>query len=267
MTFEIWGVVASLLLALAIMFRGLVLVRVRGPWTLLTVAARVGGMLALIAALILLVVAHGEWSPLDLQQITLCLALATLLVYQALAWRFTEEAGAPVVDLVAFLLLLTGILAVRPGEALLSCAQRSVLFYLQWILSLLGAGGIVVAGSAGVVLTLRAATVRRDWDLQWPRRMDLHLFAGEATLLALVALGGCLGAGLGRAWWTLGTVAGDDPRMAWFAATWLLAAASALAQYLPKRRGRWAAGLAMAAAVSVIFGLVFLGDVRGLVGM
>jgi hypothetical protein len=267
MTPEIWGGVASLLLALAIAFRGLGLVQVRGPWTLLTVGARVGGMLALAAALVLSAVAHGEWSPLDLRQIILGLALATLIVYQALAWRFTVEAGAPVVDLVALVLLLTGILAVRPGGALLSCSQRSILFYTQWILSLLGAGGTVVAGSAGVVLALRAATVRRDWDLRWPRRLDLHLVVAEATLLALVALGGGLVAGLASAWWTLGTVAGEDPRVAWFAATWLLAAASALARYLPQRRGRWAAGLAVAAAAIAIFGLVFLGDVRHLLGM
>ena len=267
MTPEIWGGVASLLLALAIGFRALVLVQVRGPWALLAVGARVAGMLALAAALILSAVAHGEWSPLDLRQITLGLALATLIVCQVLAWRFAVEAGAPVVDLVALLLLLTGILAVRPGGDLLSCAQRSIPFYMQWILSLLGAGGTVVAGSAGVALALRAAAVRRDWDLQWPRRIDLQLFVGEATLLALVALGGGLVAGMGRAWWTLGTVAGDDPRVAWFAATWLLAAASALARYLPERRGRWAAGLAVTAAVSAIFGLVFLGDVRHLLGM
>jgi hypothetical protein len=116
-------------------------------------------------------------------------------------------------------------------------------------------------------LALRAATASRDWDLQWPRRIDLHLFVGEAVLLALVALGSGLVASLGSAWWTLGTVAGDDPRVAWFATTWLLAAASALARFLPRWWGRWAAGLAVAAAVSAIFGLVFLGDVRSLLGM
>jgi hypothetical protein len=267
MTPEIWGAVASLLLALAIGFRGLVLYQVRGRWELLTVGARVGGMLALAAALVLSAIAHGEWSPLDLHQITLGLALATLIVYQALAWRFAVEAGAPVADLVALALLLTGILAVRPGGALLACDQHSILFHVQWILSLVGAGGTVVAGSAGVTLGLRAATASRDWDLQWPRRLDLHLFVGEAVLLALVALGGGLLAGLGSMWWTMGTVAGDDPRVAWFATAWLLAAASALARCLPRWWGRWAAGLAVAAAVSAIFGLVFLGDVRGLLGM
>jgi hypothetical protein len=264
---EVWGVVASLLLALAIAFRGLVLYQVRGPWALLTVGGRVGGMLALAAALVVSAIANGEWSPLDLRQITLGLTLATLIVYQALAWRFAVEAGAPAVDLVALAMILTGILVVRPGGALLTCDQRSILFYVQWILSLLGAGGIVAAGSAGVTFALRAAAASRDWDLQWPRRLDLHRFVGEAVLLALVALGGGLVAGLGRVWWTLGTVAGDDPRVAWFAITWLLAAASALARCLPKWWGRWAAGLAVVAAASAIFGLVFLGDVRGLLGM
>ena len=267
MTPEIWGVVAAILLALAILLRALALVQVRGPWVLLTVGARMGGVLALAAALILSAIAHGEWSPLDLRQIVLGLALATLIVYQAMAWRFAGEAGAPVVDLVALALLLTGILAVRPGGALLSCDQRSILFHVEWALFLLGAGGTVAAGSAGVTLVLRAATASRDWDLQWPRRIDLHLFVGEAVLLALVALGAGLVAGLGGAWWILGTVAGDDPRVAWFATTWLLAAASALARCLPRWWGRWAAGLAVAAAVSAIFGLVFLGDVRSLLGM
>jgi hypothetical protein len=267
MTAENWGLVASLLLVLAIVFRGVALVQVRGQWALLTVGARMGGMLALTASLVLAAIAQGEWSPLDLRQITLGLALATLIVYQALAWRFAVEAGAPVADLVALALLLTGILAVRPGAAVLACDQRSILFHVQWILSLLGAGGAVVAGSAGVTLALRAVTTSRDWDLQWPRRVDLHLFVGEAVLLALVVLGGGLVAGLGGAWRTLGTVAGDDPRVAWFATTWLLAAASALARGLPKWWGRWAAGLAVAAAVSAVFGLVFLGDVRHLLGM
>lgn len=267
MTPESWGVGATLLLALAIGFRGLVLTRGPGRWAVLTVGARVCGMLALAVALILSATAQGEWSPLDLRQLTLGLALASLLVYQALAWRFRVEAGAPVVDLIALLLLLTGILAVRPGGGLLACDQRSILFHVQWILSLLGAGGTVAAGSAGVTLALCAATASRGWDLQWPRRLDLHLFVGEAVLLALVALGGGLVASIGLSWWTLGTVAGDDPRVVWLAITWLFVATSAVARHLDRWWGRWAAGLAVAAAASAIFGLVILGDVRHLLGM
>ncbi len=50
------------------------------------------------------------------------------------------------------------------------------------------------------------------------------------------------------------------------AVAWLITAASLLAWKLDGRRGRWAAGLALAAAVAVLVGVLFPADL-GFVGI
>ena len=56
---------------------------------------------------------------------------------------------------------------------------------------------------------------------------------------------------------SLGTGSGDDS-LAWIAIAWLIVAMSHLARRLGRRWGRWAAGLAISAAVTVLVGLLVL---------
>jgi hypothetical protein len=263
MASEPWGVVAALLLAVASVARGLSLFKVRGRWELLAFSARAAAAMALTVAVILAAVTHGQWSPFDLQQVALDLALATVVVYLVLALRFRTDAAAPAVDLLALALILTAVLAIRAGGPFLTCAQKTLPFLVQWFLFLVGAGGAMVAGSVGLMLIL----AKREWPLKWPQGADLYLLLRQATMLALVLLGSGLALSLWWAWQAEGTLTGSDPRTTWIAITWLIMAMSLSAQHLPKRSGRWVTSLAMAAAAAAIVGLLALLDVRRFLGM
>jgi ABC-type transport system involved in cytochrome c biogenesis permease subunit len=89
----------------------------------------------------------------------------------------------------------------------------------------------------------------------------------QAIFLALVALGSGLTVSVWWAWQTAGTLTAGDPREIWMAVTWLTAAMSLVAWQLEGHRGRWAAGLALAAALYVGFGLVFLTYLQSLLGI
>jgi hypothetical protein len=260
---EIWGALAALLLAMASVARGLDLFQVRGRWELLAFCARAGAAMLLTVAIIQAAVTLSQWSPFDLWQVALGLALATVVVYLVLAWRSRVDAAGPIVDLLALALILTGILAMRPGGPFLTCAQQAWPFPVQWVLFLTGAGGVMVAASAGLTLILAG----RSWHLHWPDRADSYLLLRQATLLALVFLGSGLTIGMWWAWQVGGTATSSDPREIWIAITWLIAAMGLLAQYLPRRWGWWAAGLAMVAAVAAIAGLLAVIDLRRLLGM
>jgi hypothetical protein len=260
---EIWGALAALLLAMASVARGLDLFQVRGRWGLLAFSARAGAVIALIVAAIQEAVSLGQWSPFDLWQVALSLALATVVVYLVLAWRFRIDAAGPIVDLLALGLILTGTLAMQPGGPFLTCVQQAWPFPVQWVLFLVGAGGVMVAASAGLTLILAG----RGWHLHWPRWADSYLLLRQATRLALVFLGSGLTAGVWWAWQVGGTMTSSDPREMWIAITWLIMAAGLLAQPLPRRWGRWAAGLATAAAAAAIAGLLAVIDLRHLLGM
>lgn len=264
---EIWAALAALLLAAASVARGLALFKVGGRWALIAVGTRAVAALALVVALILAVATHGRWSPFALQQVALALALATLVVYLGLVWRFRIDAAAPIVDLVALLLILTGVLAGQPAGAQLACIQDALSFRIQWVLFLLGAGALAVAGSAGMMLALRAGLIRRAAHLRWPRWVDLHALLKQAIALALVALGGGLTVNVWSAWRTAGTLTGGDPRVGWIAIAWLIAIMSLLARRTGKRWGRWTASLAAAAAAVAILSLLAVTDLRGFPGL
>ncbi len=271
---EIWATIGTgVLLAVAGVAQGLALFKI-GPsprgWGLVAAGARLGSALALTAALILAVVAHGEWSPSDLRQVTLGLALATLVIYLILAWRPGMGSASPVVDMVILALVLVDLIAVRPGGCPLTSAQRTVPFQVQWALFLLGSGGVVVAGSAGLMRVFQAPLTRRGGDLG-----DVHTVLRQSTSLALVALGSGIVVSIWWSWQTVGFLTSGDPRIGWIAITWLVAAMSELAWQLDRRlpvsdhkdhEGRWAAGLAIVAAAVAIFGLLALEDLLHLLG-
>jgi hypothetical protein len=236
---------------------------------MLAFAARLGSAGVLAASVILAALAHGEWSPSDLRQITLGLGLATVLIHLFLARRLNPSPAGPVADLVVLALVLVDALAVQPGGALLDCTQRAVPYRIQWALLLLGSGGAIIAGSAGLMLEAYLWLGRGSRDLGLPAVADMHAVLGRATALTLLILGSGIVVSTWWAWHTVGVLANGDPRIGWSAITWLMMAMSELAWRLKPRspasleapkRGAWAVRLAVAAAATAIFGLMAVGN-------
>jgi hypothetical protein len=146
---------------------------------------------------------------------------------------------------------------------------------IQGALFLIGGAGVIVAGSAGLTLALRAglaflrrnASPDRALDIKWlrvyrpPARADLYALLRLATWLGLVVLGCGLVVGLWSApavalWQTTGTLTSAGSHQSWAAIAWLAAAMSFLAQRTGEGGGRWTAGLAIIAATAVVIGLL-----------
>lgn len=256
MTFEIWVALAALLLAMAAIASGLVMFRVRGRWSLVSIGARAGGAAVLAGALITAAIAKGEWSPLDPRQMVVGLLLAMLVIHLVLVWRLRIGDAGPAVDVAALVLILGGAFAMQPGARLLTCAQRTIPFQAQWVLFLLGGGSVLVGGNAGLMVALHKGSRSRGWDVGLPKRADLYDLLTQAVFLAMVVLGGGLTVSVWWAWRTVGMLTGGDPHQGAVAIVWLVAGMSLLAWKLEDHRGRWATGLAILAAATVLLGLL-----------
>jgi hypothetical protein len=200
-------------------------------------------------------------------QVLLGLALATLAVYLLLVWRLRVDGAALIVDMVVMALVLTAYLVGQPPELEPIRLQRGASRQILWALLLVGAGGVMVAGSTGLVLGLRAGLRARTPNLAWPLWLDLHLLLKQATFLSLVVLGAGLAVSAWWAWQAGGTIAigsgaltfgSNGDGLLWMATTWLIAAMSHVARRVGKKWGRWTAGLAIAAAVTGLVGLLLL---------
>lgn len=257
---------AAILLAIAAIGRGLAVAGVRGRWGLAATVARGVAGLVLAAALILAALVQGRWSPLDMQQVALSLALTTVGLHLALTWQSSAGDAGPLVDLVALALTITG-LVLPAGGPPPTLVQQMVPFYARWLLFLTGAGAVTVAGSAGLTMALSAGMARRGLGVRPTSHAGLYGLLKAATSLTLIALGGGLAVGTWWAWRTVGLLSGGDPREGWMAITWLMAATSLLAWRLEKRPGRWAAALAVLAAMAALFGLFFVTSMRRLLGL
>ncbi len=279
MVTEIWvALAAGTLLATASVVQGFLLFRPTpspGRWRLLVGGLELAAILVLGAALVLAVQTHGEWSPNDLMQVALGLALATLTIHWLLAIRHRlrpepgtgSEGTGLIVDLIVLGTILFTAFAIRAGGRPLLCIQRAVPYSVQWALYLMGAGAVLVAGSAGVARTLRLSLIRRAPGLWQAGHAHLHPQLAEATSWALVVLGLGLVVGV---WWagrTLGRLTSGDPREGWMVISWLAVASSLLARRIDGRAGRWSAALAVVAAVLLIFGLLALPDLHRLLGL
>ena len=257
MTPEIWAAIGAVFLGLAAVAGGLAMSALRGAWDAVAIGLRVAALAALIVALIAAVIVQGQWTAADPQQATLSLVVAMLAVHLVLAWRLGAVSAGPMVDIVAFALSLVSVVAIQAGAPWLACVQRSPLFQAHWVLFSLGGGSVLVAGSAGLMLTLRKGLEWRGRDPRLPGWIPLYALLTQASILALVALGVGLLVGVSWAWQTSGLLAGSNPREVWMAVAWLATAMSLLAWQLDGRRGRWAAGLALVAAAAVLVGLLF----------
>ena len=256
MATDILAAVAAALLAIAAGGSVVTLAGRGRRWLLLSLAARAGSILALAAALYLAADGRG-WSPLDLRQVALSLALATALAHLVLSRAVGSTAGSPLADALAAVLAVAAWLAIRPGGESLSCLQRAPAYRAEWALFLSGAGGALVAGSAALAPAM-------PWE--WARTGARGLLA-RGSFLAVLAVGAGIVAGVWWTWQATGTLEAGDARESWMAVVWLLAAMSTAAWQLEKRAHRWAAGLALAAAGTALLGLLALPDIQRLMGL
>ena len=257
MTPESWILVALALTALTAVTRSLALVGARGPWSLVSVFFRVGAILVLAVVLVLLVMASGEWSPVDWDQIVVALSLTMLVIYQVMAWGFQLEGAAPFVDVIAFALAISSLLVYSPGdESVPTCIQGAIPVYILWGLFLVGGGAAAIMGSGGLLSGLQAALGRRSHGGQWPSQDDLAFFFGQATMVALLTLGIGLVLNVCWSWQTAGSLGNGGPRLTWMAVTWLLAAMSSIAKRLPRHWLGLQAILGVATACTALCGLL-----------
>lgn len=263
---EIWAGLAALLLGVAAMADGLAMAKARGRWDSVATGVRGASAVALAVALSLAAAAQGEWTPFDPWQVVLDLVLAMLAIHLVLAWRLRISGTGLIVDLVGLVLIVAGVIGIPSGASVLAF-QRGAPLWAQWVLFFLGGGGVLAAGSAGLMLALCAGLEGRNRDLRLPSRTDLHDLLSQAVFLALVALGSGLAVGVWWAWQTVGMLTAGDPRQGWMAVAWLVTSMSLWAWQLEGRRERWAAGFAMAAAATVLFGLLGSVEMERLLGL
>lgn len=260
MTAEGWAaVIAAMLLAAAFVGGSLAKGR-RWPW--LVLGLRAGAAAALVLAVVWLAMAQGFWSAADGRQVAAGLALSVVVVNLLLGvWHPSMRTGGagPAADALAAGLALCIVLLPAPDATL---QRPAILSQVGWILTLLGAGTLGVAGSTALTLGVRAALVSRGRGALWPPRANLHDFMYRATALACVALGAGLTIAVWWAWRTSGSPDGGDPRQVWAAAATVLAVASLWAARLGRQSGRWSAALAGVAAVLALTGLLAGVDVQ-----
>jgi hypothetical protein len=271
MSSEAWALgVAVSMLAAAVVVE--VVALVAGPagagrWRLPGLGLAAAAAVALVVALALAVAARQAWSPFDLQQMVIALAAATLVIYLALAIGLRAGGGGLLVDLTVLALTVLGWLAVRPGGSAPDAVQRGLAIQVQWACFILGSGGAVVAGCAGLALAVRAWLIGRGRELAWPRRADLHHLLSQAAGLAAVALAAGLAVGTWWAWQATGALGMGDARVAWQAAAWLVVLGAVWTYRLGERSGRWAAGLCIVAAALAVTGLLAVTDLRLMLGL
>ena len=260
---EIWVAVAAAFLGMAAVAGGLSMLAVRGLWDAVAIGARVAALAALVVALIAAAMAQGQWTAADPRQAMLSLVAAMVAVHLLLAWRLAASAG-PMIDIVALVLSLVSVFAIRAGAPSSICVQQAFLLQAHWVLCSLGGGSVLVAGCAALMLAFRKGLAWRGKDLQLPGWIPLYGLLTQATMLALVALGGGLIIGVWWVWGTSGTMVGGNAREVWMAVAWLTAAMSVLAWQLEGHRSRWVAGLALVAAAAVLVGLLFPADLSSM---
>jgi hypothetical protein len=218
---------------------------------------RVGVILVLAVALVLLVMTSGGWSPVNWDHGVVSLSLTTLVIYQVMAWGFRLEGAAPFVDLLALALVVSSHFVYSPGEETVpTCIQRTAPFYILWGLFSVGGAAAAIMGSGGLLFGLQTALGVRTQRGQWPSQNDLTFFLSQATMVALLALGIGLVLTVYWSWQTAGRLGNDGPLLIWMAITWLFAAMTSIARKLPRHWVGSQAILGVATAGTALYGLL-----------
>ena len=254
---EIWVIIAAVFLALAAVAGSLAKSRVRGPWHVVAMGARVGALVFLIVALVALVILQGRWMAMEPTQAVLSLVMAMLAVHLLLAWRVGLDSAGPVLDIAALALSLLTVITFGGSAPGLACVRQSPLLQVCWVLFALGGGSVLVACSAGLMIAAGKVLVRRGMAPGLRRQVLLRDLLAQAASLGLLALGSGLIFSAWWAWRASGRLADGSPRQVWMAIAWLITATSLLAWQLDSRRVRWAVGLALAASAAVLAGMFF----------
>jgi hypothetical protein len=258
---EVWLVLAvSAALVTAGIAQRLALGIGERPWACVALCARLAATAVVAVTLGQLSWALGQWTPDDLRLVALSLAMSAMIIYLTLG-RFVPTVGTGprlchtlLVEGVALALVVVGVLVLQPRQALPGCSSRTFLFYVQWLLYLIGSGGVIVAGSAGLGLVLCSLPIQQKGRSS---PCDaLHASLGHAGSLALSTLGAGLVLGVWSAWYAVGRMSSGDPREAWLAVTWFVSAMSGLVRGWTPGSQRWAGVLALLAAAVVTYGLL-----------
>jgi len=265
MTPEVWELASALLLAMAIAGGIRAAFVSHSRWRLIAAGTRLGAMGALLVALVLSGLVPGRWSPFDLHQLAVSLAVASLAWGLVLSRVWDSMAPNPVLDTSILAIVLTAMLAMRPGGPLLYCAQRDSLFAGQWVFFILGAGSAVVAASTALTWAVRRISALGA--LRWAALGDPSRSLFEAVFVTLLSLGSGLLLSVLWAWQTYGSLSTGDPRQGWMAGAWLVAAMSLVAWQLERRNRAWASVMAGIAGVVVVVGLLAVLDLQRLLGI
>jgi hypothetical protein len=265
MTPEVWELASVLLLAVSI--AGGVRA-VSGPhrrWPLIVTGARLGALAALIVAVVLATVAQGGWSPFDLHPLAITVAGLALAWGLVLSRAWESMAPDPVLDATVLIVVLITALAIRLGGPPLLCAQRGILFAGQWVLFVMGAGSAVVAADLALTWAIQRFSPLKA--VSWISSGDPGRPLSEAMWVTLLSLGGGLLLSILWAWQTYGSLSTGDPRQAWMAGAWLVAAMSLVAWQLERRNSAWVLLLAGVAGVAALVGLLAVLDLQRLLGV
>jgi hypothetical protein len=223
-----------------------------------------GALATLVVAVVLSVVAQGGWSPFDLHQLAVSVAGLSLAWALVLSRVWESMAPDPVLDAIVLAIVLTAMVAIQLGGPPLECAQQGLLFAGQWALFVLGAGSATVAASLALSWAIRRFAPLKA--VHWVSSASPDRPLAEAVWVTLVVLGAGLLLSVLWAWRTYGSLSTGDPRQAWIAGVWLVAAMSAAAWQLERRSRAWALLLAGVAGVAVLAGLLAVLDLQRLLG-
>jgi hypothetical protein len=233
-------------------------------WRLIAGGARLGALATLVVAVALSMVAQGGWSPFDLHQLGVSAAGLSLAWSLVLSRAWESMVPDPVLDAIVLSIVLTAMVSIQPGGPPLECAQRGILFAGQWVFFVLGASSAVVAASLALSWALRRFAPLEA--VLWVSSGGPDRPLSEAVWVTLLLLGAGLLLSVLWAWRTYGSLSTGDPRQAWMAGAWLVAAMSAVAGQLERRSRAWALLLAGVAGVAVLSGLLAVLDLQRLLG-
>jgi hypothetical protein len=252
---ELWMSLAGLFLAVAAAASIAARLRPAQRWDYTVMSARGVGAIMVSVTIGLMARTEMAWPPLGLRQATPALVLAMLLLQLGLGLRLGKVGAGPVVDLIALMLIPLPLFGGLPAGSPLECTQLLFPYQTAWVFLVSGAGSAVVSGSSGILLLIGHGN-RLGGRLSWLDGASLRDLMVQAALISTVSLGVGLAVGVWWAWRTIGALTHGEPHAVIGAIVWLFAAMTLLALQFRRDGERWAAALAVLAAIAALGGLL-----------